>query len=131
MTTLQSLVTSKDLSEKLRGAGYNQSHAYCYSMARSSDGEHELLAGMENGSFLFYLSQGEDIIARPTSDELLAVLRNYDFSIRNLNHNTLEISSDSSDDPDAGIYGATLAEVLAQFYLVLVEQGHIKREETI
>ena len=54
---------------------------------------------------------------------LLDKVRNYDWTIVNLNETTLSLTSDSLDDPEAAILGKDFQEVLTKLVECLIEQG--------
>jgi len=62
------------------------------------------------------------------ADYLLDKIRNYDFTIVNLNRNILSLTSDSLDDPEAAILGKTLTELLAKLAIQLFKQNILTPE---
>ena len=64
-----------------------------------------------------------------TSDYLLEKLRNYDFTIVNLNSKMLSLTSDSLDEPEAAILGVNFAVVLLKLVIALDDAGQLKEEE--
>lgn len=64
------------------------------------------------------------------ADYVAAMVRNYDFTIVNLNTRNFSLVSDSLDDPEAAILGSSLAELLTEFATELFRQGILIREPT-
>ena len=58
-----------------------------------------------------------------TSDYLADKLRDYDWTITNLNSKQFSLQSDSLSEPDAAILGETLTLVLLRLTLALYEEG--------
>jgi hypothetical protein len=57
-------------------------------------------------------------------DYLLSKVRNYEFTIVNLNTSTLSLTSDSLNDHDGAILGEELDILLMEFILALKEEGN-------
>ena len=61
-----------------------------------------------------------------TSDYLADKLRDYDWTITNLNSKQFSLQSDSLSEPDAAILGETLTLVLLKLTIALSEAGELK-----
>ncbi|MDQ0869010.1 hypothetical protein QFZ70_001483 [Arthrobacter sp. V1I9] len=79
----------------------------------------------DEDDFIYELEEYGSDSAVPlyTSDYLREKLRNYDFTIVNLNQETLSLTSDSLDDPDAAILGKNFAIVLLELAIALDDAG--------
>jgi hypothetical protein len=62
------------------------------------------------------------------ADYLRGKLKYYDFTIVNLSSETLSLTSDSLDDPEAAILGGTLVNLLSEFAIELFKQGVLTKE---
>jgi hypothetical protein len=63
------------------------------------------------------------------ADYIRDKVKNYDYEIVNLNSETLSLTSDSLEDPDAAILGKTFADLLTNFAIELFKQGILTPKE--
>ncbi len=127
---MEKYVVSRELAQKLKDAGYPKKSTVLVWW--------RLVDSKRKGKQEWFLAKRTpmleikpyEIVAAPLSDELLEQLRNYDFEIKSLNHETLSLVSDSLDEPDAAILGKNFAEVLALLWLELNPNGHLVDKET-
>lgn len=58
------------------------------------------------------------------ADYIIEKLRNYDFTVVNLNSKDLSLTSESLEDSEGCILGDTLANLLAEFSIALIKEGN-------
>lgn len=116
-------VVSQSLAQKLKDQGYPQTTTQWYWHSLISHdvqrwSPYKLQDYKPDSDF------GMKVLAAPMADELLVQLKGYDWRITNLNSESLELTSDSLDDPDGSVLGPDFADTLAELWLLLREQGN-------
>lgn len=111
-------VVSRELAERLKDAGFPQTTEHLWNGGSVVTRQHLLWSQIKPGKWP----------GAPLSDEILAHVRQFDFTIINLNSHMLSLSSDSLDDPEAAIFGKNFAEVLANFWLELKANNYLEKE---
>jgi hypothetical protein len=134
--TLQSLVTSKDLSEKLKSANFPQESLHYWFTSYDNAGRGTGLA--HRYQILTSQIGADEVTAAPTSDELLAVLPATILKTQNLYIVKYPDGGWSCEYDDFNgspwghtHYAKTLANAAAGLVIELLEQGHIKHKEAI
>lgn len=114
---IEQFVLSHDLSEELRNMGFPQDTMFVWYELQEQ--------WVVKSNFRLYPGRETWMLAAPTADEILEQLRDFDWTITSISHDSLSITCESLDNPEGINIGGNLAETLAKLWLQLHEEGHL------